>query len=292
MRRIVLTGASGVLGTTLSNYLREAWDVTGLRYRYSQSETYLDRLDVTDARAVTEYFLHNEFDACIHAAGNCDVDDCERRQDAAFATNVGGTLHVANMCRLRGIRLIYISSDHVFAGEPGMVYDEFSLPFPIQQYGRTKLAGEIFAASVAGHLILRIPILYGPNGLNDKPTFATKVLRDLLDKRLVFADDSQVRYPLLVDDLGPAIDYILRCDVTGVLHYAPRIGITKYAWAQLIADELGVDRELIRARREQQDAPRPRDNRMVSRRTDLSLNPPMEIVDGVRAVVRRWQGAN
>jgi dTDP-4-dehydrorhamnose reductase len=67
-----------------------------------------------------------------------------------------------------GATPIYISTDYVFDGTKTKPYTEKDQPNPINTYGISKLAGELYTKQTSTHYIIRISSLFGTAGANGK----------------------------------------------------------------------------------------------------------------------------
>lgn len=134
---IAVTGSSGVMGTMLKAFLpddtlycsRKDWDVTREPPR-----------------------LPEDVNCVIHLAALTD----HQHPNAAeiIETNILGTQRVARYCRAMSLRMVYLSSSYVYAGETGN-YRETDECRPIGAYAWSKYAGEGWASTVPNHLIIR-----------------------------------------------------------------------------------------------------------------------------------------
>ncbi len=81
MKRLLVTGASGLLGFNLA--LRESAhrDVTGLTFSQSLSNTPFKTysIDLTNTESVTRLIDQNEPDGIIHCAALANIDTCEKQ---------------------------------------------------------------------------------------------------------------------------------------------------------------------------------------------------------------------
>ena len=135
---VVVTGGDGTIGQALRAFL--------------PSDTiYLSRhdFDVRERRWDDRWL---EADAVIHAGALTDHQHPNAAQ--IIETNIIGTQHVAELCRMTGRRLVYLSTHYVYPGETGH-YRESDLPRPIGTYAWSKFAGEAWAATVPDHCIIR-----------------------------------------------------------------------------------------------------------------------------------------
>ena len=101
--------------------------------------------DIADDAAFTEKVGAAKPDAIVHCAAMTKVDDCETNRELAFKLNEEGSRNVALAAKISGARLIAISTDYVFSGEPPRepwAWSETDIPRPRTVYGASKFAGE------------------------------------------------------------------------------------------------------------------------------------------------------
>src|SRR3954452_20494748 len=171
--RALVTGGSGYLGRALV-----ARGCTGV-----SPSTGVDVRDEGAVRAALR-----GFDAVVHTAYVQDGPD-------AWTTNVDGARVVARAAR--GLRLVHLSTDLVFAGSKGSPYVEADPPDPVTEYGRSKAAAEAEVAREHPEaLIVRTSLMYG----GAEPSKRELAAGGLAN---VFYVD-EIRSPVHVDDLAEA----------------------------------------------------------------------------------------
>lgn len=171
--RVLVTGARGMLGSEVYAAAPSNAEVAGVD---------IEDFDITDSRACQEAISATQPDAVVHCAAYTDVDGCERDSETALKVNSEGTRNVAGAARACGARLLYVSTDYVFAGDKQEPYVETDRPSPLGVYGESKLRGEQHVRDlVANHIIVRTQWLFGRNGRNfvDSILRAAKAGRDL-----------------------------------------------------------------------------------------------------------------
>ena len=101
-------------------------------------------VDLSDWTATEAKLAEQTFDVLINTVAYNAVDACESQpgHDLAYALNRDLVSHLAEWCRQRGTVMVQYSSDYVFAGDKTDGYTETDQPDPINEYGRSKLAGE------------------------------------------------------------------------------------------------------------------------------------------------------
>lgn len=197
-KKVLVTGASGMLGSDLMKVLRGPYEALGLTRREA---------DITDGSAVHEVFRSVQPEVVLHAAAYTDVDGCEEDRSRAEWVNVAGTKNVCDACNAVGAILIFISSDYVFDGKKSGPYKEDDLPNPLSFYGATKLEGEKYIRSKMPHrcVILRTSWLFGENGRN----FIDKIIELARAQKQLKVVDDQEGSPTYTADLALGIRKVL-----------------------------------------------------------------------------------
>jgi len=237
--KVLITGMSGMLGVELYQTLREEHEVVGQDIRDFPCPPFpfINKVDITDFRAIKELFYGVAPDFVIHTAAYTDVDGCEKDVDKAYRVNALGTRNVALACQKLDIPLLYISTDFVFKGDKETPYDEFDEPNPINIYGRSKLAGENYVKSfLSKYFIVRTSWLYGEWGKN----FVATILKLTRERSLLKVVNDQVGSPTYTKDLSRQIRRLVVSELYGVYHITNWGRCSWYEFAQAIVKLAGV----------------------------------------------------
>jgi len=191
MKKILITGASGFIGSSLvEEALKRGYEVYA-GVRSTSSKKYLDdnrikffEIDFTNSEKLEQNLdefrkQHGRFDYVIHNAG---ITKAKKVTDY-FTVNAQYTKHLADALINKGMipeKFVYMSS--LAAIGPGLT--EFPIkhtdePKPVTSYGRSKLESENYLRSLAGfpYIIIRPTAVYGPR---DKDIF---ILLKMLNQR-------------------------------------------------------------------------------------------------------------
>jgi len=143
LRRVVLTGAGGLIGRSIFPLLPADWDV--LRTDL-EANSGVGALDVTDPDACHQVFAGA--DAVVHLAA---VPNPAASWERLLPANVLGAYHVAQAAADCGVRrLVLASSLHAVSAAPADVQVRTSdPPRPANLYGATKAWAEALGAWVA-----------------------------------------------------------------------------------------------------------------------------------------------
>tara|TARA_Y100001937_G_C7001104_1_gene276504 strand:- start:12 stop:746 length:735 start_codon:yes stop_codon:yes gene_type:complete len=153
--KILLTGGSGLLGGELIKAFKEQ----NIDYYAPTSSD----CNILDSGEVSNTIHKYQPDIVIHCAAVAKFKIVDEQPMKALLTNIVGTCNVVTACesmnnfRVKGskkIKLVYISTDHVFDGKDGL-YKTNDKINPISKYAKTKAAGELAVRVYDNHLVVR-----------------------------------------------------------------------------------------------------------------------------------------
>jgi len=183
-RRTLVTGATGLLGATLTRLLRERGaDVvclvrdwvpqSELVRRDTLSEVTAVRGTVTDAALLERILGEYEIDTVFHLAAQTIVPIANRNPISTFETNVRGTWTVLEACRRSPTvrQIVTASSDKAYGDSPQVPYTEEMPLAGRHPYDASKSCADLVASSYAATYELPVAIsrcgnLYGEGDLN------------------------------------------------------------------------------------------------------------------------------
>lgn len=146
--RVLLRGASGLLGTWLRRTAPVGTEVVGLTHRTRLRDAPEVMADLRDPGAVVAAVHLVRPSLVIHAA--------YARDPVAI---VAATQNVVDAAQKVGVDVLYVSSDAVFSGD-GSPRRENAPPDPVWDYGRWKARAErIVSRASATSVIVRLPLV-------------------------------------------------------------------------------------------------------------------------------------
>lgn len=144
MKRILVTGGSGFLGSRICWYFQQKnYEI----YAPSHKE-----MDITDMEIVEKYMKQTQPELVIHCAAISDTGYTEEHKEESYQINVIGTENLAKITGKMEIRLVFMSSDQIYNGKTieGENYDrrkdacvEEIDDCPVNEYGRQKREAEV-----------------------------------------------------------------------------------------------------------------------------------------------------
>lgn len=246
MKRVLLTGASGLLGSNLARDWAGNLQVTGVVHQHllDLAGVELVALDLTQPSAAERLMEQVQPELVVNCAAATSIDDCERHPQAARRLNCDLAGWVAAAAAGAGVRLIHISTDAVFDGGRGG-YHESDPPSPINVYGRSKLAGEAAVQEAYPQALIVRTNLFGWNPPH-KRNLAEWFLAKLVEGQPCPGFTDVCFSPVLVNQLGEVLLELASTDAGGVMHVGGASCLSKYEFGRKLAEGSGLDPELIR----------------------------------------------
>lgn len=241
--KILLTGASGFLGSALMKKLSANKDVLGI---YSATPVHgAVQADIMDFAQMEKTV--NDFgpDVIIHTAAISRVDAAENMpRDIVMDINVISTQNIAEICADKNIKLIYTSTDLVYSGNEGGALQENDKLDPASFYAETKLMGEIAIKNTFdNYLILRTALLYG---LHSETNFFGKMFEALKNGKEVRLFIDQYRSPLSVIEAAGMILELSKRDIKGeIINFGGLERLSRLDMGTILCEEAGFDAKNI-----------------------------------------------
>jgi len=229
--KYLVFGGYGQLGSALAKYKPEGVQVIQLD----------SGADITDYFKVKSIIDEVMPDVVVNCAAYTNVNKAEQEQDKAFSINALGPSILTKLCSDRQIRFIHISSDYVFDGRKSAPYNSWDDTNPLNVYGVTKEAGEIFAS---GHkwyspLVIRTSWVYSEFGNNFAKTILKRLENGITEFNVV---DDQIGTPTYAGHIAEAIfEYYGKGDLfleTGIVHFSGNRALSWYDFTKLLTQDV------------------------------------------------------
>ena len=207
LETILVTGGSGFFGGVLKRrLLAEGFAVVNIDLVADQdTHTNLTSIqgDIRDQALLAEVFAAHPFRAVMHCAAMLAHDTIS--DETLWTSNVDGTRNIAAACRNAGVRkLIFISTNCLWAHNVGHEVAEDEVPAPVELYGRSKLAGE---EALAAFSDLDIVTIRCPTIIDEGRLGLLAILFEFIEdgKRVWVVGDGSNRYQFIyAQDLATA----------------------------------------------------------------------------------------
>ncbi len=179
---ILVTGKNGQIGWELCRSLLPLGHVVAVGR---------EDIDLLDNQSIVNCIRQLRPNIIINAAAYTAVDKAEGNGLAMQINGIAPGV-MAEEAKKLGALFVHYSTDYVFDGEQGYSYTENSVPRPINEYGRTKLAGEEFIKCIdCDHLIFRTSWIFGARRSN----FLLTMLKLMQSREKIIVVDDQYGTP-------------------------------------------------------------------------------------------------
>lgn len=231
--RILVTGKDGQLGKSIYKVVSQSKQDNEFIF------VGINELDLSDEIAINTYFNSHNFDLIINCAAYTSVDRAESEINLADKINHIAVKQLAVIANNQSVKLIHISTDFIFDGKSDKPYIESDNTNPVNNYGKTKLAGESELKKIMPNnaVIIRTSWVYSEFGNN----FVDTMLRLGISRDNIKVINDQIGSPTYASDLAIAIvDIILSGKLlidtfpTQIYHYTNLGQCSWYEFAKAI----------------------------------------------------------
>lgn len=240
MKKIVITGGSGFVGSRFKKMYEHKYDIKALSSR---------DLDVSNQKAVDDFMDKEKPDYVFHFAGLANQQYCIDHPDQAYAVNVLGTVYLAKACQRLNAKMVFSSTEQLFNGsqEQGP-YNEESQPVPNTVYGQNKWEAEQKLPDILKECwIVRFTWIFG---LPEKDcaggsNILMDTLKSILYNEPIHVSQYEFRGMSDVDEICQNLVKLLELPY-GTYHMGSTNNNSRYDIVQYIMEEIGLSEDRIR----------------------------------------------
>jgi len=282
--KFLVTGSAGLIGqNVVLDLVKKNYEVYSIYHDDKPSNGVPINLDLTDLEKIKQIMQKIKPDIVIHLAAITNVDLCETEKELAYTLNVKSTETMAKEAAKINAFFIYVSTDYVFDGKKSLKNEE-DIPNPLGYYGKTKLEGEMSLNNLASNWA--IARTSTPFGIHlKKKSFPLWVKENLESKKEIKVLTDQYTSPTYVPNLSKMIIEVSTKQINGIIHLAGATRISRYDFAIMIAEKLGLDKSLLlRVKTDDMNwkAQRPKDSSLdVKKATEILSEKPMTIEESL-----------
>ena len=244
-KRLLITGGSGLLGTNWAISMRDKYSVTLLLHHkksilsgVNSSFGSLSSLD----DCLSELTKHRP-DIVIHAAGLANIEECESNLNLANEVNIDFAKNIAIACNQKNIKLVHISTDHLFRGDQEFSNEEHPTN-PVNNYARTKLMGEQAVISNNKDALIIRSNFFGW-GTKYRESLSDFILNKLRNNEQVDLFSDVFFTPILIDELAKRTEQLIDSNSGGIFNVVSNERISKYDFGIKLANGFDLNAELI-----------------------------------------------
>ena len=240
MKRILITGSSGMLGKDIVEEFSDDSEIFGITRSNIKTMYPIFVGDINDPQLQRKVIKEVKPDIIIHTAAIVNVDLCEIEKEAA--NNIHAKVP-ENLCFLSNAKFIYISTDSVFDGQKGN-YREDSLVNPLNFYAKSKVMGEKAVLKANNKSIVVRTNIYGYHMPLGK-SLAEWAIGKLSAGNQITGFSDVMFNPLYTKQLARIIRKLIDVDYNGIIHAVSSDVISKYDFLLKLAEEFNFNTTLV-----------------------------------------------
>ncbi len=240
--KLLLFGATGMLGQALSAEARlRGYLVVGIARKNADV-----CIDITNDIDVETLIRRENPDVIINAAALINLQICSERPDLAYQINSRSVGVISNLARKVNALFVQISTDHYYTGDLKEKHSETSPIYLMNEYARTKYAGEMFALTNPSALVVRTNIV-GFRGSSESNTFVEWVIDCLAEGRSITAFNDYYTSSIDVRHFSKILFDLLALKAHGTINVCSKEVYSKKEFIEELAAGLGYKGDFISA---------------------------------------------
>ena len=248
-QRILITGGNGLLGQYLNLFADKENEILTLYNHHIGNCNNFNstKVNIENFNVLDEIFTSFKPNIVIHTAAITNpIPLPEQNPKDVYNVNVKSTIKIAKLCKQIGSKLIYISTDLVYAGYRGSMLTEDSKLIPVSLYAETKLMGEMkIKSTFDNYLILRTALLYGI-GLNHSVCHFHRMVESLKNKKQVKLFTDQFRTPISLRETSEIIVKLSSLDIkTEIINLGGKERVSRYQLGEILCSVSGYEKSLL-----------------------------------------------
>lgn len=245
MMRILVTGASGLLGLNFALRYHADHQVSGVVHRNPLRNPPFRQMiaDLSEPKNLQAALEQTQPQVVLHCAALANLDECERDPQRAYRVNVELPAALARLAARDGFRLVHLSTDAVFDGQRGD-YTEEDPPNPLSVYARTKWQAEQQVLENCPQAIVARVNFYGWS-LSGRRSLGEFFYYHLKEGKPVKGFTDVFFCPLEATQLADLLLRLVEKGAEGLYHVVSSECQSKYQFGVSIARRFGLEERLI-----------------------------------------------
>lgn len=243
--KLLITGASGLLGINLAMEAMRAHEVIGVdRGKLKSAPFQVLKADLLQRNAIDSVLDSVQPDTLINCAALANLEECEEHPERARVLNAEMPDELAHACAQRNISFIHLSTDAVFDGTKAGSYTEDDEPNPQGVYAQSKLDGERAVQKANPQAIVARVNFYGWS-LTNRRSLGEFFVNNLSAEKHVNGFTDVIFCPMLVNHTARLLLSMLGKNLSGLYHVVGAQAMSKYQFGLEIARKFGLKESLI-----------------------------------------------
>jgi dTDP-4-dehydrorhamnose reductase len=233
--KTLIIGSTGMLGRAMMLVAhKRKVEVTGIARNNADI-----CVDITDDQALQSIVADLQPQVVINCTAMTNLQVCERSPGDAYLINARSVAMLAAISEKLNAYFVQISTDHYYIGDGNKKHTELDPVVLVNEYARTKYAGEQFARTIENSLVVRTNIV----GFRDKaglPTFVEGIIKTLREGRPLTLFNDFYTSSMDVFRFSEALFDLISLRPKGIVNLASRDVSNKAEFISALAHQLDL----------------------------------------------------
>jgi dTDP-4-dehydrorhamnose reductase len=245
-KKILITGGSGLLAINWAMIVRNDFNVVlGLHNRTIKIDgVHSEKISMESIEHLQADLTRIMPHIVINTAANTSVEECEASFKIAKNVNTVTASNISHVCENLKIKLVHISSDHIFSGKD-QFYEEECQPCALNNYAKTKLNAEK-NVSINNPSSLIIRTNFFGWGSDYRKSFSDFIINSLRNNIAVNLYKDVFYTPIIIDELVLCIHNLLNLNEFGIFNIVGNERISKHEFGLKVATCFDLNLSLIK----------------------------------------------
>ena len=243
MKKILITGASGMLGATLVRLWSKKYSVYGTArkdFPNNQAKIFKEfNLETKDYRILYDWVKP---DVIIHCGAITSHEYCQSNRKETMLVNGESVKKLLEV--FPKTKLIFISTDAVFPLDTHLA-NEKTKTAPTTVYGKSKELGEKYILSFAENSCIVRTTIVGSNINSGKQSFTEWIINSVKSGKNINLYEDTMFTPISIWHLAKELEWVINNKAPTVLHIAGKEIASKYDFGYNLCKELNLNLNLI-----------------------------------------------
>ncbi len=198
-------------------------------------------LDITNKEKISSIFSQYHPDVVINCAAYNNVETAQQDNTKAFLINKTSVTNLVDETKKHNAKFVHFGTDYVFDGEKNDLYIETDKTNPLNEYGKSKLAGEQEALKYDNSLVCRLSWVIGEGQQN----FLFKLSGWLKNNKTVKVSSDEISVPCFSFDIADTTMKALDNNLSGLFHLTNSGKCSRYELAKEFVKLNNFDNEIV-----------------------------------------------
>lgn len=229
-KKLLIFGHSGTLGSNLVFFLKKKFKIS---VYVNKKTIFFEKVDYfklkknhLSNKSILQIIKKIQPDIIINAAANIDIDFCEKYPSKTKFINTVFPDLLSRCCETRKIKLVHISTDHIYDNENKIKKSEKFKTKPINNYAKQKITAEkLVLNNNSSALIIRTNFF---SHSKNKNIFLNQIFENIKRKKKIFLFTNYFFCPIYSKYLSFYIEKLLDKNAVGVFNVVSSEVYSKY----------------------------------------------------------------